>query len=162
MCCLFTTLFMWVCCWHWLSMHLWDAVERGGRTNQMWPSSLGSSDLKQETRQRQINEPMYKCSHSVHLTRCSDVFIRPQGLVGSFWREVSEDLKRLRKLTHCLGREANPDIRNYISGSPDWGQKMHLTRGKRFGIENWAVVGQQKKKKRLNCLRKLLWGDFSA
>lgn len=110
----------------------------------MWPSPWDSSDLKRETGQRQINESMYKNSHSVYLTRCSDIFIHPQGIGGSFWREISGDLRRLRKLTLWLGCEAFPDIRSYLNGSPDWGQKMHLTGGKGFGIENWAFVGQQR------------------
>lgn len=59
----------------------------------------------------------------------------PWGIVGSFWKEISGDLKRLRKWPHWLGCEAVPNRRSYVNKSPDQGQKTNLTGDKGFGIE---------------------------
>lgn len=77
-------------CYLRMSVH---SVCRCGKKQNKPHVTFSSSDFKQETGKRQINESMRKYPHSMHLTRCSDTFIHPRGIVGSFQKEISGDLK---------------------------------------------------------------------
>lgn len=75
---------------------------------------------------------MQRTEVSIYLAGCSDTFTNPKNTVGSFWKQISGNLKRLRKLTHGLGYGACSRLKVQCT---DLGQKIHLTGEKGFEVK---------------------------